>query len=345
MTRLVRAYFLFLFTQRYKNMKPLRISVVIPTYKRPNLLSRCIHAVLQQDFPREAFEIIVVSDGEDSATSDALDSIGFNKFPLIQYYSLPRKAGPAAARNLGSLLAQGELVVFTDDDCIPARNWLKAIWSAFEKEGLGKVAFSGNTVVPIQLHPTDYEKNISQLASAEFITANCACTKLALTSVGGFDERFRMAWREDSDLHFKLIQANIPIVKVADAIVTHPVRKAPWGISIKEERKGMFNALLYKKYPRLYKEKIQPNPPWHYYAISVFLILFISGLITDRSFPKYTGLIGWIAMTSWFTWKRLHATSHSLPHVTEMMFTSAVIPVLSLFWKFYGSWKFKALVP
>jgi hypothetical protein len=263
----------------------------------------------------------------------------------MQYYSLPHKAGPAAARNLGSLLAQGELVVFTDDDCIPARNWLSAIWSAYEMQGLNEVAFSGNTIVPIHDHPTDYEKNISQLAAAEFITANCACTKKALHHVGGFDERFRMAWREDSDLQFKFIQCNIPIIKVPDAIVTHPVRKAPWGISIREERKGMFNALLYKKYPRLYKEKIQPNPPWHYYAISVFLILFISGVISDKSFPKYTGMIGWLAMTSWFTWKRLHSTSHSLPHVTEMMFTSAVIPVLSLFWKFYGSWKFKVLVP
>ena len=325
-------------------MKPLRISVVIPTFKRPNLLLRCLHSILQQDFRLDRFEIIVVSDGEDPATNHALNSLPFNKFPLIRYYSLPQKAGPAAARNLGWLLAQGELVVFTDDDCIPAANWLNAMWAAYQRQGLTEVAFSGNTVVPIKEHPTDYEKNISQLASAEFITANCACTRKALQQVDGFDERFKMAWREDSDLQFKFIQSGIPILKVPGAIVTHPVRKAPWGVSIKEERKGMFNALLYKKYPRLYKEKIQPSPPWHYYAISVFLVLLIAGLITDKSVPKYTGMIGWLVLTTWFTWKRLHSTSHSLPHVTEMMFTSAVIPVLSLFWKFYGSWKFKALL-
>lgn len=323
-------------------METLKISVVIPTYRRPRLLTRCLGAVLSQDFPVNEFEIIIVSDGEDHASGEAIAEMLSQKYPVVQYYSLPQKAGPAAARNLGWLLAQGNLVVFTDDDCLPAREWLSAMWKAYEKEQKEEVAFSGETVVPIQNEPTDYERNISQLASAEFITANCACTKKALQTVRGFDERFRMAWREDSDLQFKFIQSGIPIVKVPTAVVTHPVRKAPWGISIREERKGMFNALLYKKYPILYKEKIQPKPPLHYYAIAFCLLLFLAGVANDKPLPKFAGLSGWITLTSWFALKRLRSTSHSLNHVSEMFFTSAVIPMLSLFWKFYGSLKFKA---
>jgi GT2 family glycosyltransferase len=325
-------------------MEGIRISVVVPTYKRAGLLLRCLEALQQQDFADEHYEIVIVSDGHDPNTSDSLSETPLRKFPLIHYYSLPAKSGPAAARNFGWTMAQAPLIVFTDDDCVPDRGWLKSIWSAYQAQRLREVAFSGKTIVPISHQPTDYEKNISQLASAEFITANCACTKDALHRVGGFDERFRMAWREDSDLQFKFILHSIPIIKVDSAIVTHPVRKAAWGVSIKEERKGMFNALLYKKYPKLYKEKIQANPPWHYYAIAFFLILMVTGLITDKNVPKLAGLAGWLLMTSWFTWKRLYATSHSLPHVTEMAFTSAVIPLLSLFWKFYGSWKFKVLL-
>lgn len=327
-------------------MEAFSISVVIPTYQRPVLLIRCLHALMQQEFTKESYEIIVVSDGDDPSTSCALDQLNSGKFPLVSYYTLPRKAGPAAARNLGWLLAQGELVVFTDDDCIPAVGWLNALWTAYTSQGNSEVAFSGRTVVPLPAQdPTDYERNISQLASAEFITANCACTKEALARVKGFDERFRMAWREDSDLQFKFIQHGIPIMKVQDAVVTHPVRKAPWGVSIREERKGMFNALLYKKFPRLYREKIQRRPPWHYYAITIFLVLFLTGLLTDRPVLKYFGLSGWALLTAWFTWKRLKSTSHSLNHVSEMAFTSAVIPVLSLFWKFYGALKFKVFTP
>ena len=155
-----------------------------------------------------------------------------------------------------------------------------------------------------------------------------------------------MAWREDSDLQFKFIQNQIPIVKVSNAVVTHPVSKAPWGVSIREERKGMFNALLYKKYPSLYRQKIEPNPPWHYYAISFCLVLFITGFITEKPLLKVAGLSGWIALTSWFAFRRLRSTSHSLNHVSEMVFTSALIPVLSVFWKIYGSLKFRTfLIP
>jgi Predicted glycosyltransferases len=322
-------------------MEPLKISIVVPTYKRPRLLLRCLEALLHQDFPLANYEIIIVSDGADAVTTQALEAIRLSRFPSVRYYSLPAKFGPATARNLGWMLAQAELVAFTDDDCIPAKGWLSAMWASCQEQRKKEIAFSGSTLVPLAGEPTDYERNISQLATAEFITANCACTREALQRVGGFDERFRMAWREDSDLQFKFILNDIPIVKVMNALVTHPVRKAPWGISIREERKGMFNALLYKKYPRLYKEKIEPSTPWHYYLISVFLLLFVAGVLTEKPFPKILGLSGWLVMTSWFATRRLRKTSHSFNHVSEMIFTSAVIPVLSLFWKFYGSLKFK----
>lgn len=322
-------------------METAKISVVIPTYRRPHLLMRCLDAVLTQDFRARDFEIIIVSDGYDPSTELSIAQVPLKKFPVLQYYSLPAKAGPAAARNLGWLLGQGALIVFTDDDCVPANNWLSMMWAAYQSEGKEEIAFSGKTVVPINDDPTDYEKNISQLATAEFITANCACTKAALQTVRGFDERFRMAWREDSDLQFKFIQHQIPIVKVCDAVVTHPVRKAPWGISIREERKGMFNALLYKKYPRLYREKIEPRRPWHYYIIACCLALFVAGALNKKPVPMFAGLSGWLMMTSWFALKRLQATSHSPNHVLEMFFTSAVIPVLSLFWKAYGALKFR----
>jgi len=325
-------------------MEPLQISVVVPTYRRPALLLRCLEALLRQTFADKHFEIIVVSDGEDAVTSGSLTMLPEREHPMIHYYALPAKAGPAAARNFGLMLSRGELVAFTDDDCIPDTGWLTAMWSAYEKHGVREIAFSGNTVVPVTSDPTDYELNISRLAAAEFITANCACSKEALYHVGGFDERFKMAWREDSDLQFKFIEHGIPVIKVDDAVVTHPVRKATWGISIKEQRKGMFNALLYKKFPGLYRDKIQPRPFWHYYATLFFIVLFVAGIIARAPIPGIAGLTGWLVMTVWFAHKRLRNTSHSWQHVFEMLLTSAIIPVLSLFWKFYGSWKYKVLL-
>ena len=305
---------------------------------------RCVNALLEQTFPFEYFQVIIVSDGEDIVTTNALNALPSRRYPEIRAYSLPRKAGPAAARNFGWMLADAPLVAFTDDDCIPSPGWLSALWSAYHAQDEVEVAFSGSTVVPVSSRPTDYERNISRLAAAEFITANCACSRKALRRVGGFDERFKMAWREDSDLQFKLIDHGIPIVKVENARVTHPVRKAPWGICIREERKGMFNALLYKKFPNLYKEKIQPRPPWHYYASVAFLAFTLAGFIAELPAFEVCGFAGWVLVTSWFAWRRLQTTSHSWAHVGEMIITSALIPLFSLFWKFYGSWKYKVLL-
>ena len=70
------------------------------------------------------------------------------------------------------------------------------------------------------------------------------------TAIGGFDERFPEAWREDSDLQFTLLEQGYTIKPAPQAVVTHPVRPAPWGVGLKMQRKSQFEALLYKKHPQ-----------------------------------------------------------------------------------------------
>jgi glycosyltransferase involved in cell wall biosynthesis len=328
-----------------KDQDSLQVSVVVATYRRPQLLKRCIDAIAAQDFPLDSFELVIVSDGPDVDSAQVVKEYFADKHPQIRFMSLGQKRGPAAARNYGWTRAYGTLIAFTDDDCIPDSGWLTALYAAFQTAAyVGKIAFAGKTIVPIPPDLTDYEQNVAHLAEAEFITANCACTKKALISVAGLDERFTMAWREDSDLQFKFIEHGIPIVKVDKAVVTHPVRKAPWGISIREERKGIFNALLFKKYPRLYKERIEPEPPWHYYLITFLLLVYIFSLAGNKSFLTRASFAGWLLFTAAFVMRRLASTNRSWKHVFEMIVTSAVIPMLSLYWRYYGNLKFRTLL-
>lgn len=318
------------------------MSVVIPTYRRPKLLLNCLNALLAQVFQPETFEIIVVSDGPDKPTETMLAYWNTRNLPKIRYFHTSEKKGPAAARNYGWLNARGKLVAFTDDDCLPDKNWLQAFYTHY-REGRA-VAFSGKTVVPLPEKPTDYQLNTAGLQTADFITANCCCTKKVLALAGGFDEQFTMAWREDSELEFKLIQTNIPIVKINDAIVIHPVREAAWGVSIKEQRKTLFNALLYKKYPILYRQKIQPAPPVQYYTIVVAFLVMLAGFAFHRHIMLYSGLVFWSTLSLLFIFRRLRATTLSLPHVLEMMVTSLVIPFLSLYWQWYGAIKYRVFL-
>ena len=132
--------------------------------------------------------------------------------------------------------------------------------------------------MPLPEDPTDYERNAAGLATAEFVTANSFYLRSALEAVGGFDERFAMAWREDSDLWLTFMGRGETLVSAEDAVVIHPLRPAPWGVSLSQQRKSQYNALLYKKHPQLYRQRVQPGPPRDYYAIVGSIVGCLLGL-------------------------------------------------------------------
>ena len=322
-----------------------KISVIIPTYKRPQLLLQCINALVQQSMASEYFEIIVVSDGYDIETAKAVASIANSRSSQNIYcIHLPVKAGPAAARNFGALHSNSSLLAFTDDDCLPDKDWVSSLWEAWNKDGRQEIAFTGRTLVPVNNPPTDYEKNIAQLETAAFITANCACTKAAFIKAGCFDEAFPVAWREDSEFHFKLLERNIPVVKAAKAVVVHPVRKAAWGISLKEQKKTIYDALLHKKHPSLFKEQIKHYPLFNYYAIVLLAFLAIISLIKNQRIIFTIAILSGTFFIGQFTIKRLSGTSKKSSHIFEMIITSAIIPFLSVYWTLRGSLRYKKLL-
>src|SRR4051812_14647584 len=106
------------------------VSIVIPTYKRPALLIKCLRALIHQDFPESQYEVIVVTDGPDHGSLNFLEVWG--QWHRCRTFSLLKKKGPAAARNLGWRMAKGELILFTDDDCIPGPQWIGNYWDAYQ---------------------------------------------------------------------------------------------------------------------------------------------------------------------------------------------------------------------
>lgn len=315
------------------------ISVIVPTYRRPQLLKRCLDALLTQhiDVP---YEVIVVVDGP-SEDVDLTCHISSPRLDDVHIVTVGRNCGPATARNFGFAQAKGNLIVFTDDDCIPHDNFLFAYWNTYLNTKSRFVAFTGNVFVPLTGDPTDYEMNIKQLETAEFVTANCAMTRDTFMLVDGFDETYTMAWREDSDLQFKLLEQNVPIVRAPDAIVKHPVRKAKWNVSLKSERKNMFNALLYKKFPTYYSSKINCKPPRSYYVMTTLLPIGLGMLLISR--PVGSVLLAiWAAFVIAFTLSRLRRSSRQPSHVVAMAVTSIAIPFLSVYWNIYGNIKFRS---
>jgi glycosyltransferase involved in cell wall biosynthesis len=169
------------------------VTVVIPACGRPVLLKRCLEALARQTLDPCRMEVIVVDDSR-------------------------ARRGPAAARNDGWRKARAPIVAFIDEDTEPAPDWLANCLAALGDE---VDAVSGRIALARQDARFERERG-------EFPAANCFCRKALLEEVGGFDEAFRLAGREDSGLESRLMEAGARILHEPRAIVIRPVRTAPW---------------------------------------------------------------------------------------------------------------------
>ncbi|PTX94838.1 glycosyl transferase family 2 [Verrucomicrobia bacterium LW23] len=319
----------------------MEISVVIPTYRRPALLQRCLEALALQSMDVAEYEIVVVDDAACDQARCHIEAWAHRPgSPPIRYFATAGRRGPATARNIGWSAAQGKIIAFTDDDTVPDTEWLCEGIAAFDSAPEA-LAASGRVVVPLPPDPTDYERNESNLETAEFVTANCFVRRDVLKTLGGFDERFRAAWREDSDLHFRLLayaaQHGGTVIAARRAVVLHPVRPASWGVSLWQQSKAQYNALLYKLHPVFYQQRIQKSPPLLYYLIvataSTAFLFFTLALYS----LSITFILLSTALVFCFCANRLRNTSRNISHIAEMLVTSALIPFLSVFWRLYGA--------
>jgi GT2 family glycosyltransferase len=321
-----------------------RVSVVVPTYRRPELLQRCLEALAQQRMPAGSYEVIVVDDGHSDQTRDQVAAQA-RRWPYgtLTYLRPDGGRGPARARNCGWRAARAALVAFTDDDTLPQRDWLAQGVSAL-RAAPRLCALGGRVVVPRRdgdPAPSDHERMTRGLENARFVTANAFVRREALEWVGGFDERFLRAWREDADLQFRLEHEVGTVGRCESAVVVHPVRDEPWGVSLRQQKNVYYDALLYRKHPRRYRRDIRPVPPWDYYAIVLATLFALAaslvqlGGLAVASAAVALGLVARLAL------RRLRGASHAPGHVLEMVVTSALIPFISVWWRLRGAWHFR----
>jgi GT2 family glycosyltransferase len=200
-----------------------RASVVLPTRDRPGSLARCLAALERQRSSAE-HEVVVVDDGSSDAAAVAEAVAQFPRARLIRLEG----AGPAAARNRGARSALGELILFTDDDCEPAPDWLARLTAALRA---GAHAASGRTVNGLHGRPLSeasqtianylMEASTRSGAGPPFAASNnLACTAEVFAAIP-FDERFPGAGGEDREWCARLAAGGFALVVEPAAIVVH----------------------------------------------------------------------------------------------------------------------------
>jgi GT2 family glycosyltransferase len=225
----------------------LKVSVIVPAHNAGTTLSRCLEACCAQTYPD--VEVIVVDDGSTD------DTPRIAREHAVHYMRQEKRRGPAAARNRGAAAATGEIVAFTDADCIPEPAWIEKLTSGL---GEGVVATGGTYTMAnargflprliqeeIALRHTRFDCEVDFLGSF-----NVAYRKPAFDAVGGFDENFTMASGEDNDLAYRLADRGGSLRFVPDARVAHyhPGRLGPYLRT--QMWHGFWRVKLYRKHPR-----------------------------------------------------------------------------------------------
>jgi glycosyltransferase involved in cell wall biosynthesis len=358
-------------------MANIQASVIVSTCHSDRELDICLAALVAQNFDHTRFEIIVVDlgnrlathalvhrwieattayqipapvafaplepNGKGTALSVAVKPVEsqpvLTYLPQFRYIPLyGEDRNPTRAWNAGWRAAQGSLIAFTEPDCIPGSNWLRRGVETLQE---GYDAVTGQIDIPLSDTPTDYEINARALMASEFMIANCFFRKSVLEARGGFDEDFSTGWRADTDLYFRLLDANANLRMISDALVLRPVQRAKWWISLKQQRKNYHDALLYKKHPRLYQKKIGHSSPLQDYASILSILAVLVGLISGAPAWALAGLVAWLFVTLWNAGDRLKSTTHRPGHMLEILVTSALIPFFAIYWRIRGSLAFK----
>jgi cellulose synthase/poly-beta-1,6-N-acetylglucosamine synthase-like glycosyltransferase len=307
------------------------ISIVIPTLGRDSL-TRLIGALRPQLPIDGGVELIVVDDRREAAISLPV--------PTAVRVLTSGGTGPAAARNAGWRAARGEWVVFLDDDVVPSPDWLEALEADLRDMPAIAGGVQGRVVVPPgHGRPDDWQQETAGLAAADWITADMAYRREALVGVGGFDERFPRAYREDVELAYRVRRAGWTLVR-GRRRVEHPPRPASAWVSVRRQWGNADDALLRRMYGPGWHDLLgapRGRRRWHAAGTAAGLAAASAGaaaLLADRGTlsRRVLGAIAsaggavWVGSVAEFAAHRLRRAPGELRHPLALVATSVVIP-------------------
>lgn len=231
-------------------MDPVRkISVIIPAYNCAATISKSLAALSAQDHP-PGLEIIVVDDGSTDQTAAAIQA-----FPQVKYFYQPN-AGPAAARNRGAAVASGEILFFTDSDCVPHKDWVLKMIQHFTDPQVAAVAGSYGIANPqswlasgIHAEIMFRHHRLMPLNPKAFGSYNVAIRREIFQKVGGFDTSYRYASGEDNDLSYKIGKSGYKIYFERSALVDHHHTESLGRYLFEQFRHGFWRAKMYREHP------------------------------------------------------------------------------------------------
>ncbi len=199
-----------------------RISIIIPTKDRPQLLAACLDRLAPgaQTLAADQYEVIVSDDSPHGSAQKLIEE----RYRWVRWVKGPGR-GPAANRNSGARYASGEYLAFVDDDCLPEPGWLEAILTAATGGKLDVI--EGKTVMPDKVD-SPFWFAVENLTGGLYWSCNLAVRQEVFEQLGGFDEDFLEPGGEDMELAWRITRGNLTAAFLSSAVVLHPARRVTW---------------------------------------------------------------------------------------------------------------------
>jgi cellulose synthase/poly-beta-1,6-N-acetylglucosamine synthase-like glycosyltransferase len=263
------------------------ISVVVPAYNAAATLPVCLRALERQTLLSD--EVIVVDDG---STDESANVVKGHAAHLLQQLH----QGPAAARNLGTQSAKGDLVLFTDADCEPTADWIEQMVAPFADPRVMGVKGAYRTrqrQVVARLVQCEFEERYDRLerfGAIDFIDSHAAAFRTeALREIGGFDPAFPQANNEDVDLSYRLAQTGSRMLFNRRAVVYHR-HPATWIKYLRVKiKRGYWRMMVYR---------LHPGKAWH--DSYTPQLLKIQALLVGLGFISSITVLLW-PISAWLT--------------------------------------------
>ncbi len=201
------------------------VSVIIPTHERPDGLRRLLGTLIAQDYPTESMELIVAHDGNDKETVAEVEHLRSKSSVRVKYVQHDKESA-AATRNLGVSVAEGDYLLFVDDDCEVDEHWVdRTVAALMERSEIGQVACRINGASKgffARCHDyARYYPSMHRRAGERRFACGCAfgMRHFVFDALGGFDESVKTG--EDEDLGLRMQGLGYRAVFRPECVVYH----------------------------------------------------------------------------------------------------------------------------
>ena len=257
------------------------VSIIVPMYNEEKRIGKCIESLINQSYPSNKYEIVIVSDGCTDNSEEIVEGIRSSRPDIQMRLVRQENQGAGAARNFGVLHAKGEILIFIDADCKAGSDWIEEMVNPLLQcdvlgvQGAYKTEQRGITALFSQLEFEERYEKLSKRDHVDFVGAfSAAYRREVFERHGGFNTMLTM--NEDVDFAFRVSRTGGKLSFNPRAVVYHQHPDTLGKYLIIKFWRGFWRTIVYNRFrEKTFRDSYTPAT----LKLQVMLVTFLAGLL------------------------------------------------------------------